>query len=100
MLPIDMRDAAAFEEGSKEEMTLIKNILGRFHRGAYIDHQTARKYSQWKDDSRRLSLILKEIKGGAMGKLDLDSAKMLFEKIDKDKSGEIDLPELQQVSFP
>ena len=94
--PIDMRDEdQAFQPGSNQEMEIIKKIMSRFHRGAHIDHQTARQYSQWKQDSERLSKLLKFFDKQDIESLTMETIQETFGMIDKDKSGTIDAKEIE-----
>jgi len=95
-LPIDMRHTASQEPDSAEELTLIKKIMSRFHRGNDIDHGTKIKYAEWKHDQNVMAQLLKGFGNDDIHSLNKNTIEM-FEQIDSDKSGTIDVDEILRV---
>jgi hypothetical protein len=94
--PIDMREASsALTADSPQELTLVRKILSRFHRGDDIDHATKKKYAHWKKNGAMKRQLLKRFKQDDVGCLSIDAVRNMFEEIDTDGSGTVNATEMQ-----
>merc|ERR1712127_1046595 len=95
-----MREAnSALTADSPQELTLVRRILSRFHRGDDIDHATKKKYSNWKKSGAIKKQLLKKFKQDDIASLTMsqtmDALRNFFEEIDTDGSGTINATEMR-----